>query len=77
MNNICPKCKKGQTVCTYLELLPPGAGYYRYYGWRHDCTNPACGFNKMFRLEEVIANRKENLPYLGPGKEGCCPGPHE
>jgi len=66
MNNICPKCKKGQIVCTYLGPLND---YHLHHGWRHDCTNPTCSFSKTFRRgDSLIAN----VP--GPGKEGLCPG---
>lgn len=68
--NVCPKCGREQIVCTYLGPL---GGWHNYHGWRHDCTNPACGFYKTFHLEENTAAQKGEL-FPGPGKEGGCPG---
>jgi hypothetical protein len=69
---ICPKCGKGQVVCTYLGT-PQSS---RYHEWCHDCTNPACGLHEEFGAwEEQDPEGNQDEP--GPGKDGGCPGPHK
>lgn len=61
---LCPKCGKGQIVCAYLGLL--SGAYHSCHGWRHDCTNPACGFAKRFNAEE----KNLGLPGFPAGSSG-------
>ena len=86
---VCPKCGKGQIICTYLGPMPDA--YYPCHGWRHECTNPTCGFAKRFNVEEenldlpgfppdfsgipiITPDGDGYVEEIGPGKKGGCPG---
>ncbi len=62
---VCPKCGKGQIVCTYR--------WKDRHTWSHDCTNPYCGMHEGFSASEE-GDEDDIYDERGPGEKGGCPG---
>lgn len=68
-SNKCPKCGKGQIVCTYR--------WENRHTWSHDCTNPVCSMHESFNTDEECDEEDTDddiYDERGSGKEGGCPG---
>lgn len=76
--DICPKCGKGEVICSYLGDL---GAVDCYCTWRHECTNPSCDYRQEFPsfhcAGQDTAAEAEAGDQNGPGKTGGCPGPHK
>lgn len=74
--DICPRCGKGEVVCTYLGNTSQDDSHWNYV-WKHTCTR--CDYERNFAESHNLEDPDDRIWLQSPdrrdaGKAGGCPG---